>query len=92
MNIKQRTSEKKSMKYVDNVCNVDQNKTIDLSVVAKFNFKSRVSLCKFLKKDGFKYIPVCFVFIELDLTVNMTSVGLVKEIFIRISNKCFFNS
>jgi hypothetical protein len=60
---------------------VDQNKTIDSSVLAKFNFKSSISVCKLLKKYGFKYIHECFVIIELDLSVDMLSVGLVKETF-----------
>jgi hypothetical protein len=81
---------KKSMKYVDDVCNVDQNKTIDPCVLAKFNFKSSISVCKFLKKDGFKYIPGCFLIIELDLSVDMTSVGLVKEIFVVDGNHIFY--
>jgi hypothetical protein len=72
---------KKSLKYVEDVCNVHQNKTKDPSVLDKLNFKLSISVCKLLKKDGFKYIPGCFVIIELDLSVDMMSVGLVKEIF-----------
>ena len=43
-----------------------------------------------MKKDGFKYIPGCFLIIQLDLSVDMTSVGLVKEIFVVDGNHIFY--
>ena len=73
---------KKSLKYVKDVCNVDLKKTIDPIVLSQLNVKASISVCKLLKKDGFKYIPGCFLIIELNLSVDMLSVGMVKEIFV----------
>ena len=73
---------KNSIKYIDNICNVEQTNGIEPSILEKLNVKSSVNVCKFIKIEGFKYKPGCYLIINLDYSVGMMSVGLIKEIFV----------
>jgi hypothetical protein len=81
-------SNKNSLKYVDDVCTVDKNKIVDSSILVKLNIKSCVNAVKVLKLNGFRYIPGCFLILELNLNIGMVSIGLIKEIF--VVDGCFY--
>ena len=73
---------KKSLKYVEDISNIDKNKIVSPSILLELNAKSYVSVCKYLKADGFKYQKASFLIIDLDLSIGKMSVGMIKEIFI----------
>ena len=53
--------------------------------------KSFLSVSKYLKKDGFQYVPGSFLILDFNLNVDESdSVGMIKDIFVVDGNYVFY--
>ena len=80
---------KKSLKYIDDICLIDKNKVPETFFYTDLKVGSSITICKYLKKDGFKFFPESFLILNFDLSVGMKSVGKIKEI-LEINGEYFF--
>ena len=74
---------KNSLQYTDDICKIDSKRPVSDKHFNYLKPNSYLSVSKFLKKNGFQYIPGSFLILNFDLKVNLTdSIGMIKEILV----------
>ena len=61
---------RKSLKYTDDICKTNDKSNIDSFFFDDLKPKSYLGICKYLKKDGFQYVPGGYLILDFNLNDN----------------------
>ena len=72
-----------SLKYTDDICKTNDKSNIDSFFFDDLKPKSYLGICKYLKKDGFQYVPGGYLILDFNLNDNeLVSIGKINKIFV----------
>jgi hypothetical protein len=82
---------KKSLKYTDDICKIDSKTNVESFFFDDLKPKSYLSVCKYLKKDGFQFVPGGCLILDFTLNKNeLDSIGMINKIFVVDGNYVFY--
>ena len=82
---------RKSLKYTDDICKTNDKSNIDSFFFDDLKPKSYLGICKYLKKDGFQYVPGGYLILDFNLNDNeLDSIGKINKIFVVDGNYVFY--
>jgi hypothetical protein len=80
---------KNSLTYIDDICEIDDEDSLDENDLNTFTAKKYISVIKYLKKEGFQFIPGAFLLFTSSVEVE-SSVGKIKKI-LNVDDHIYFH-